>query len=354
MLWGEPQLLRLLWLVPVLVLAAGWGIASRRRRLGRYAESPLWSRLAPARSGGMRGVRIALALLALAFALIAAARPQVGARLVQVDRRGIDVIAVLDVSLSMEATDVVPSRLDRAKEEIRELADGLRGNRLGVVLFSGSSFLLCPLTLDAAAVNLFLDATTVDALPDPGTNLEAALRGALDALQRGGSDGGGRAVVLFTDGEGHEGDVTAAAKALAEARIPVLAVGVGTPNGQPIPMFDPASGRLTGYKKDRSGNVVLSRLDEGTLRQIAEATGGRYFPATLQGREVHEMLDVLGRIERGELGGGMRRRVEERYQVPAGIAAVFLFLALAVPEGSRRGKGSVAGAPSVSSGENAR
>lgn len=333
MIIGQPQLLHLLWLVPALAGLGLLGSWLRGRRLQRWASRELWVRIAPERSRLRRAARYGLALVALAFAVMAAARPQVGAKLVQVDRQGIEVVVALDVSLSMVATDVVPNRLERSKQEIRELLEGLPGDRVGVLLFSGTSFLLCPLTLDVAAANLFLDAVTVDVLPDPGTNVDAALAGARRALEKD-ETGGARVVILFTDGEAHEGSAVETARGLGEAGIPVLTVGVGTPNGEPIPVFD-AGGRRTGYKKDRSGNVVLSRLDEGLLKQVADVSHGRYYPATLQGHEIGEILDTLHKMERGELGGGMRRRVEERYQIPAGIAALFLFLSLLLPEGKR-------------------
>ncbi len=334
MLFGDPRLLLLLWALPLLAGLGFLGGWLRRKRLERWADAHLWRRLAPARSGVRRGFRYALALAALAFMVIAAARPQVGARLVQVDRKGSEVVVALDVSLSMEANDVVPNRLERSQQEIRELLAGLKGDRVGIVIFSGSSFLLCPLTLDTGAANLFLDSVSADVLPDPGTNLEEALRGAKRAFKDDTGEATGRAIVLFTDGESHVGDAGAAVKELKEAGIPVLTVGVGTPNGQPIPLMD-ATGHLAGYKKDRGGNVVLSKLDEPLLRKIAENTGGRYYPATLQGHEVGDMLEFLDKLEKGELGGALRRRVEERFQIPAAVAAVFLFLAVLVPEARR-------------------
>lgn len=332
MILGNPEYLPLFWLVPGLMLIGVLAARARRHRLAAWADRHLWVKLAPSRSSWLRASRFGLALVALIFALGAAIRPQVGARLIQVERQGIEVIVVLDVSLSMEATDVIPNRLQRSRLEVRELLEGLRGNRVGVVLFAGSSFLLCPLTLDVAAANLFLDAVSVDVLPDPGTNLEAALKGAREAFEAEGA--GARAIILFTDGEGHEGDPLRIAEELAGEGVPVLTVGVGTPSGEPIPVYGP-QGRRTGYKKDRAGNVVLSRLDEAILKQVASVSGGRYYPATLQGHEVGDMLAYLRRFERGELGGAIRRRVDERFQVPAGIAAVFLFLMFLVPEARR-------------------
>lgn len=336
MIIGAPQFTILLLLVPLLAGLAGVAAYRRRRRLMTWADPHLWLPLAPNRSGGLRALRIGLFLVALTFALVAAIRPQVGAKLVQVDRQGIDVLVAMDVSLSMEATDVVPNRLERSKQEVRELFDGLRGDRVGILIFSGSSFLLCPLTLDVGAANMFLDAVSVDALPDPGTNLEAALNGAQTAFAAD-EGSGARALILFTDGEGHEGDPTTVAKALGKAGVPVLTVGVGTPQGQPIPVRD-ARGNPAGYKKDRSGNVVLSRLDEGILREVASASGGKFFPATLQGHEIGDIQDFLHKLQRGELGGAVRRRVDERFQVPAGVSVIFLLLALLVPEAWRNGR----------------
>jgi Ca-activated chloride channel family protein len=333
MIVGAPQYVMLFLLVPLLAGLAGVAAYRRRRRLRAWADPHLWLSLAPHRSGGLRALKTALFIVALAFAILAAVRPQVGAKLVQVDRRGIDVLVAMDVSLSMEATDVVPNRLERSKQEVRELFDALRGDRVGIVIFSGSSFLLCPLTLDVAAANMFLDAVTVDALPDPGTNLEAALRGAQRAFEAD-EGSGARILILFTDGEGHEGEPVAVAEALGKAGVPVLTVGVGTPQGQPIPVRD-ARGNPAGYKKDRAGNIVLSRLDEGILRETASASNGKFFPATLQGHEIGEIQDFLKRLERGELGGAVRRRVDERFQIPAGVSVIFLLLALLVPEAWR-------------------
>ena len=228
----------------------GFGTAGLRL----WAESGLWPRIAPARSGVLRGFRLVLMLLALAFALLAAARPQVGARLVQVERQGTEIVIVLDVSLSMEATDVVPNRLERSKQEIRELLEGLRGDKVGLVVFAGSSFLLCPLTLDAAAANLFLDAVSVDILPDPGTNLEEALGGALRAFGEEDSPRG-RAVILFTDGESHLGDPLSAVEELSAQGTPLITVGVGTPQGEPIPGF--------GWERK------AGRIQEGTVEETS-------------------------------------------------------------------------------------
>ena len=336
MLFGKPELLTWLTAVPVILVLAVLGAWFRSRRVRAWGDAELWQRMARGRSAWLRSLRLLFAVCALAGAILAAARPQVEAQLVQVERQGIDVVIALDVSLSMEATDVAPNRLDRSRQEIREIADELRGDRVGVVLFSGTSFLLCPLTVDIGAANLFLDVVEADVLPDPGTNLEEALKGALDALGEEQTDRG-QAVILMTDGEGHEGDAMAAAQLLAERNVPVMTVGVGTPRGEPIPILD-ARGQIEGYKKDRGGQVVLSRLDEGVLREIAGLTGGQYFPATLQGREVSDILRALQSLQKGNLGGGFRKRAEERFQIPAAMALALLGLALWIPEAGRRGE----------------
>ena len=236
--FARPELLQALWFVPGFVLLGVLALWSRQRRMARWADQSLWISQAPHRAAGLRLLRLVLLAVALGFAILAAARPQAAARLVQVESQGIEVVVLLDTSLSMEATDVVPSRLDSSRQEIRELFRGLEGARVGLVLFSGSSLPLCPLTSDVAGANLFLDAVSVDVLPDPGTNLEEALRGAYELLDRETPGTASRAVILFSDGESHDGDpFTVAAQFEAEG-IPILTVGVGTRNGMPIPVLD--------------------------------------------------------------------------------------------------------------------
>lgn len=333
MSWGAPAWL---WTLPLLLgvaaLLIGRGLVWRRT-LARQVEPRLWDRLTGGGDSGGRRFRDALLLVAAAASLVAAARPQFGSRIVQVKRSGIDLIVALDASASMDAADVVPNRLARSRREIVDLMGRLRGDRIGIVVFEGEAFLLCPLTLDYGAARLFLDAAETRMLPTPGSDLAEAIRTCLRSFPKEGNRS--RAIVVFSDGESHAADVMQAVEEARAADVRIFTVGVGTPGGQPIPEHDDAGG-VIGYKKDRGGQVVLSRLDEATLRRVAEETGGRYYPATLAGGEIEAIYKGLSEMEQAELKAGLRSRHEERFQLLAGLAALCLIGQLAWPRAPRR------------------
>jgi Ca-activated chloride channel family protein len=210
------------------------------------------------------------------------------------------------------------------------------GNRVALVVFAGRATLLCPLTLDHGAARLFLDAVEIDSAPVPGTALADALRVAARAFgQSGGSSPRSRAIVVFTDGEDHEGGMDEALAALREAGVTVHAVGTGSGQGGPIPMRDERGG-VAGYKKDRQGRVVTSRLDEALLERIALETGGRYHRATAAEGEIDEIASALAGMDARELGTVLRMRYEERYQIPLGLALVAWLAEAGVGDRRRR------------------
>jgi Ca-activated chloride channel family protein len=260
-------------------------------------------------------------VILLSFALgalcVAMARPQWGTRLEPVTRRGSDLVVVLDTSLSMSAEDLAPNRLAQAKHAIGSLLERVAGDRVALVTFAGRAHLNCPLTVDHGAIRLFLDSVDVDTVPVAGTALGDALKAGLDALRTGsnGAEDRGRAVVLWSDGEDHAGEVDEALDALKGAGVVVHTVGSGTSRGAPIPLRDEA-GLLTGYKKDGEGKVVTTRLSEEVLERIALESGGRYYRATTSEVEVDEIGQSLSSLSRGELGSELRTRYEERFQVP--------------------------------------
>ena len=268
-----------LWLLLALPLLGRRPCAGRRRgeRALEARSAPRMAARLTARARRARtDLRALLVLLALGCLILGAARPQRGAQYVSAKRTGGDVVIALDVSSSMLAEDLKPSRLQRARHEIASILDRLQGDRVGLVAFAGAAFVQCPLTLDYSAARMFLDFMGPDLIPEPGTDLGEALRVATRAF---GEEGEGyRALVLITDGEDHAGDVEAAAQDARKAGVRVFAVGIGGGGGEPIPERD-AAGKVTGFKQDREGRVVMSRLHEETLRQIAETTGGIYVAA---------------------------------------------------------------------------
>lgn len=316
--------------VPVLAVLFWWTFRARRRVLDRFGDSPLVARLT--RSVNRRGRVTGAVLLTLAAALLvlALARPQFGTRVETVRSQGRDVMVVLDVSRSMRAQDVAPSRLERARLEIGRLIRGLDGDRVGLVAFAGDAFVQSPLTVDYAAALLFLNAMDTDLVPVQGTDLGLALDVGIDAFEEGAS-GEDRVMVVVTDGEDHEGEIDAALERAAEAGIRIHTVGIGSPDGVPIPTFD-AEGRREGFYRDDEGNVVTTRLEEGTLRRIAEATGGRYVPAYGGSTGLRELVDEVAAGAGEERESRQVTQYEEQYQIFLGLAILLVLAEALVPD----------------------
>jgi Ca-activated chloride channel family protein len=338
MRFAEAQWLWLLLSLPGLALAAWWSVTRRRRALERFAGgAPQTGRFLQSVSTHRRAIKLLLLYVAIAALPLALARPQWGTRLEPITRRGADVVVVLDTSLSMLSEDLPPSRLGQAKHAISSLLDLLVGDRVALVTFAGRAHLTCPLTVDHGAIRLFLDAVDTDAVPIPGTALSEALRTGLKALRidRQEADDRGRAIVLFTDGEDHVGEIEPLIELLASHRVSVYIIGCGTTRGAPIPLRD-AAGMLTGYKKDRRGQVVTTRLSESLLEQIALETGGRYYRATTNEIEVEEIGHSLTALSQGELGSELRTRYEERFQIPLSLGWIALVVETVIGDRRRR------------------
>ncbi|MFH1143459.1 MAG: VWA domain-containing protein [Candidatus Eisenbacteria bacterium] len=327
MRFAHPELLWFLLLLPGIGFFMWLRYRAGRRALEQALSPIMARRLTLHLSGAARGRRLMLVLLALALTILGGARPQRGTQYVTATRTGGDVIFALDVSESMLAEDLKPNRLQRARHEISAILDRLKGDRVGLVAFAGESFLQCPLTLDYSAARMFLEYMTPELIPQPGTDLGRALEVAVGAFDEGSE--GYRALVLITDGEDHGGRVDEGIKSARDAGVKIFAVGIGNEAGEPIPMRG-AAGGIQGYKQDRDGRVVLTRLEEGPLRRVAEETDGFYTRAggTLG---LHRVVDAIEGMEKRELEGGMRVLYEERYRYFVWPALILLLLEMWIP-----------------------
>ena len=274
-------------------------------------------------------------LLAFAFLILALARPQFGTRVETVRSEGQDVIVALDVSRSMLAEDVTPNRLERARLEIMRILQRLDGDRIGFVAFAGNAFVQSPLTVDYGAAALFLNAMNTDLIPMQGTNLGEALNVALDAFEEGTGDH--RVLIVVTDGEDHEGEIEGALERARDEGVEIHTVGIGSLDGVPIPEFT-ASGERSGFVRDVDGAVVTTRLDEATLERIAEATGGRYFPALGPGANLDLLVEEVTGGEGRELETREVTQFDEQFQIFLGFALVLLFAEGLIPERRRKKK----------------
>jgi Ca-activated chloride channel family protein len=332
----EPRALWLLLAVAALAGLAAWRLKGRRDLLRRTA-GPQAARLAP-RAGLTRPAgRVSLWLTGLLLLAVALARPQCGTRTELSKRYGIDLVILLDVSRSMQARDVLPDRLTRATLEIGELLEQLAGDRVGVVVFAGEAFVQCPLTTDYQAARLFLRSVGPGSVPQQGSDLGHGLRAARQVLEQGeSSQGRGKVVLVVSDGEDLEGEAGEAAKALGEAGIRVHALAVGTSAGEPIPLLD-GRGQVTGYKKDRAGQAVVTRLDLGTLREITSRGGGEVFELGSPDHGLPAFRAALDGLQKSELESRLTVQFEDRYALAAFPAFLLLLAGLLLGEaGARR------------------
>jgi len=323
MQFAKPEYLNLLWLLPALVLFFFWSFRTRRKRLEKIVSPALASRLTEEFSRGKAVFRSLFLIGFFAFGILAAAHPQWGTRLEMVHRHGVDLIAALDTSYSMNTEDIAPNRLEKAKGEIRRLIQRSEGDRIGMVTFSGAAVVQCPLTLDHGAADLFLDISGTGMIPEPGTSLASAIETATSAFVE--KERKYKALVLFTDGEDLEGQVDNAVRKAKEAGVIIYAIGVGTPQGKPIPIRD-AKGDVVEYRKDSDGKVVVSSLDERSLAEIAAQTGGRYFRATTSENEIDELYKDISGLEKKEMESKLFQNFEDQFQYPLGLAIFFLIL----------------------------
>lgn len=316
----------LLLLVPVFLLIYWFYNAWRRKALRRFGDLQVVSGLMPRISDGKPIVKFILVILAYIFLVIGLVDPQVGSKLEKVKREGIDLMLVLDVSNSMLAEDIKPNRLERARMAISNLIDRLEGDRIGIVIFAGNAYKQLPLTTDYSAAKLFLSAVDTRIVPTQGT----AIGEAIDLAVRSFDDQEhNKAVIIITDGENHEDDAIGAAAAAAEGGIRVFTIGMGLPDGSPIPVYNDY-GYRTGFKKDREGTTVITRLNEDMLRQIAAAGNGAYARANNASTGLRKIFDEISEIEKKEIETKQFTDYEDRFQLYLAAALVLLIIELLI------------------------
>lgn len=324
MVFHYPDAFWFLLAVPVLaIIGALLGILSARDRR-RLADPTLYDALSHTVSKGKRRIKNACFLIGIFFLVIAMTEPRFGTKTELVKRTGIDIVIALDTSFSMLAEDVKPSRLSQAKYEIGRLFGSLEGDRVALLVFSGKSYVQCPLTNDYGAARTLLEFVDAGIVPVPGTNIGEAITASLDLLKRGSEVGAeSQMIILFTDGENLDGKPEEAAKLANDKGVHILTVGLGTPGGEVIPMRN-ENGQLDGYKTDKKGDIVKSALNEEVLRKIALVSGGSYLREESGEVNVKSILEELGSLKKADLNERKISRLQERYQIPLGVSLLFL------------------------------
>lgn len=335
----HPAVLWFLLLIPAAVGTWIWLLIRNNKRLEQFADRNMFGRLIPDASRWRPAVKFGLIMLAAAFLIIALANPQEGSKMVKGERLGSDVAICLDISNSMMAEDIQPNRLERSKRTVQNLLNALGSDRISLIVFAGSSYVQMPLTNDYSAVKLFLDQIDCSLIEAQGTAIGDAISKGMETFGYGDPDrewvkNKGRAIIVISDGENFEDDAKAAAREAASQGIRVCTIGMGLPQGAPIPEY--RGGHQMGYKKDSQGNTVTTRLDEATLTEIANAGKGLYVRANNINSGVQEIVSLIEGLEKASYGESMFSEYESRYQYPLVLAIICLLAELFIFE--RRNK----------------
>jgi len=300
----------------------------KKRALRRFGDWEIISELMPLQSGRKQALKFIILMLAYGFLIIGLANPQIGSKLEKVQRKGADLVIALDVSNSMLSQDIRPDRLTRAVQGISKLIDRLEGDRIGIVVFAGKAYVQLPITTDYSAAKMFLSTISTQMVPSQGT----AIGDAIDlSLQSFREDERSKAIIIITDGENHEGNIMEAAQAATEKGIKIFTIGMGSPEGSPIPLFD-MYGRQTGYKTDRQGQIIVTKLDETTLQQLASAGNGIYIRASTGQDGLKRILDEINALEKQEIETKLFSEYEGRFQYFIAISLLFLVIEILIPE----------------------
>ena len=320
---AQSQYLLLLLLIPLLFVACALNLRIRRKRIARLGNPELVARLMPDASTGKVWLKVSLLAAAWFFFVIGLARPQLGARLKEHQAQGAEVMLVLDVSNSMRAEDYSPNRLERSKLAISRLVDKLQGDRIGLVVFAGEAFVQLPITADYVSAKIFLKSIDTGSVPIQGTDLAEALMTAARSFSTQSERS--RAIILITDGEDHEGDVLEAARNIAEQGIRIYCIGVGSPQGKPIPL--PGGGLM----KDRDGEIVVSRLDEDILQEIAGIGEGKYVRAGTVEFGLNPIIEDIRTLDKEQFNSVVFEDFDEQFMYFFAIALFFLILEMLIP-----------------------
>lgn len=325
--FATPQYLYLLLLIPLLVGGYWLYVRSRRRAIERFGDPQTVAMLMPEASPKRIRARFVIYLAALTLIICSLARPQFGSKLREVQRNGIEMILAVDVSNSMLAEDFEPSRLERTKLAINQLIEQLDQDRVGLIVFAGDAYMQLPITSDYSTARSFASNISTTLVSKQGTAIGAAIN--LASRSFSSESEGSRAIIIISDGENHEDDAVAAAKAAAEKGIHIYTIGIGTPEGAPIRIG-------SDFIKDKEGNMVVSKLDEKMLEEVALSTDGAYIRATNRSLGLNEIVQKIGELQKKNLSSTVFEDFNEQYQYLVGMALILLILELLVLERKSR------------------
>lgn len=341
--FGSPEFFQYLMFVPIALVIIFFFSKNRQKKLHQAVSSRLYPFLTQSISMPRRRIKLALQIAVLILLVFALARPQFGASEQKIKSAGVEIFFAVDVSESMMAEDVKPNRLEQAKAELSKLVDRLPGNKMGVIAFAGSAALLSPLTNDPAAVKMYLESLSPNSVSTQGTSFTEALSLSDKAFKRGGAQVDevnrvARVILLVSDGEDHEAPAEELAEQLVKEGTRIFGLAYGTEKGAGIPVRD-GMGFLKGYKKDQSGNTVLSKVNGDAISSLVQKGQGSFFFASFGGRHLDDLISDLERLEKTEFENAVATQYDEKFQTLLWAALILGLLELIL--GERRSQFSI-------------
>jgi Ca-activated chloride channel family protein len=328
----HPEILYWLILIPVLIFFYILFRLRQDKLFKRFANVEMRGYLVPQRSSHRSVFKFIVFLLMITCLILGLANLQSGSKMEEVKREGIDLYIAVDVSNSMNAQDIVPSRLDRSKQAINKLISDLQGDRIGVIIFADKAFVQLPITTDYAAAKMFLASVNTNSVASQGTAIGEAINLAVNSFA---DDERSKAIVIISDGEDHENDAAMdAAHDAAKKGIRIYTIGMGLPDGAPIPEYN-QYGHMVGYKKDKAGNTIVTRLDEDMLRRIAEAGGGMYVRANNSNVGLEKIYDDISKMDKTEIDTQVFTDYEDQFQWFVGAAVILLLVLVFMSSGKK-------------------
>lgn len=312
----------LLALTPVLAALFVLARYMRKKAIREFGDLPVIQRLMPTYSKYRPGIKAAFILLAFIFLVLAIANPQMGTRVETVKREGVEIMIALDVSNSMKAEDIRPNRLEQAKLAISQLIKRLRNDKLGLIVFAGQAYVQLPLTTDYSAARMFLSSVSNTTISVQGTAIGAAIELGLESFDQ--ETAGNKAMIIISDGENHEDDAIQLAQQAQESGIQVHTIGIGSPDGVPIPVYNQYGQK--DFRRDREGNVVITKLNENMMQQIASSGGGTYVRAANVTNALRLIFDKINDLEKEEFGTAEVADYDSWYQIPLALSLLFLII----------------------------
>jgi Ca-activated chloride channel family protein len=314
--------------LPVMLILVLWYFISRKQKLKKLGDANLISQLLPYSSKRKRIIKVILFMLGFSSLIIALCNLQTGSKLTEVKREGADIIVCIDVSNSMLAQDLSPDRLTRAKYALEKMIDGLEGDRLGLVIFAGEAYVQLPITTDYSAAKLFLSSIGPGMVPVQGTNVSDAIKKASESFSN--DEGKNRAIILITDGENHDSEAIQAAEEAGKNGIMINTIGIGSENGVPIPLIE--NGVVKGYRKDKQGQTVITKLNTNLLKTIASKANGVFVQASQADIGLGAVLDKIGELDKVQLENKMYTDYEDQFQWFLGLSLVLFFIEFLISE----------------------